>query len=156
MAAIDDLKHCLAEDIRQLGDLEDILEQEKYCLSGSDSKTLDALTRKKNALLEEIRERAKQKIHLLVAMGFHPQNGEPSRFIQSAGLNDLHDLWQEAQRRLRRCHSLNEANGRIINHLQKRLSRLTDIFRGVSGQQKLYGAQGQHTTVSSRTVLASA
>lgn len=89
-------------------------------------------------------------------MGFRPDSGEPSRFIRSAGLNDLHTLWQQAETKLRECQALNENNGRIINHLQKRLARLTDIFRGASGQQKLYGAKGQQTTVSNRTVLASA
>lgn len=156
MAAIDDLKNLLSQDIRQLETLADILKNEKTCLSGSDTKALDTLTREKNAILEQIRERAKQKIHSLVAMGFRPDSGDPSRFILSAGLDELYALWQEADASLRQCHTLNESNGRIINHLQKRLARLTDIFRGASGQQKLYGAKGQQTTVSSRTVLASA
>jgi len=156
MAAIDDLKNLLSQDIRQLETLVEILRQEKSCLSGSDSKALETLTQQKNAVLEEIRMRAKQKIRLLVAMGFRPDSGEPSRFIRSAGLNDLYALWHEADTKLRECHLLNENNGRIINHMQKRLTRLTDIFRGASNQQKLYGAKGQQTTVSSRTVLASA
>ncbi|SOB75709.1 flagella synthesis protein FlgN [Marinobacter sp. LV10R510-11A] len=156
MAAIDVLKNLLSLDIRQLETLADTLHKEKSCLSGSDTKTLDTLTQEKNTVLGEIRERAKQKIHLLVAMGFRPDSGEPSRFIRSAGLNDLYTLWQEADAKLRECHILNENNGRILNHLQKRLTRLTDIFRGASGQQKLYGAKGQQTTVSSRTVFASA
>jgi len=156
MAAIDDLKNLLSQDIRQLETLVEILRQEKSCLSNSDSKALETLTRQKNAALEEIRMRAKQKIRLLVAMGFRPDSGEPSRFIRSAGFNDLYALWHEADTKLRECHLLNEDNGRIINHLQKRLTRLTDILRGASNQQKLYGAKGQQTTVSSRTVLASA
>jgi len=156
MAAIDDLKNLLSLDIRQLETLADILKNEKSSLSDSDTKALEALTREKNAVLGEIRERAKQKIRTLVAMGFRPDSGDPSRFIRSAGLDELYALWQEADSKLRECHTLNENNGRIINHLQKRLTRLTDIFRGASGQQKLYGAKGQQTTVSSRTVLASA
>jgi len=156
MAAIDDLKNLLSLDIHQLESLVDILKKEKSCLSGSDTKALEALTRDKNALLGEIRERAKQKIRILVAMGFRPDSGEPSRFIRSAGLTDLYALWQQADTKLRECHTLNENNGRIVSHLQKRLTRLSDIFRGTSGQQKLYGAKGQQTTVSSRTVLASA
>lgn len=156
MAAIDDLKTLLSLDIRQLGTLADILQKEKACLSGSDAKALERLTQEKNAVLGEIRERAKQKIRLLVAMGFRPDSGQPSRFILSAGLTELHALWKQADTMLQQCHVLNENNGRIIGHLQQRLARLTDIFRGASGQQKLYGAQGQQTSVSSRTVLASA
>jgi len=156
MAAIDDLKNLLSLDVRQLESLAEILQKEKSCLSVSDTKALGTLTQEKNAVLAEIRERAKQKIRTLVAMGFRPDSGDPSRFIRSAGLNDLYALWQEADAKLRECRILNENNGRIINYLQKRLTRLTDIFRGASGQQKLYGAKGQQTTISSRTVLASA
>lgn len=46
MAAIDDLKNLLSLDIRQLETLAETLHKEKSCLSGSDTKTLDTLTRK--------------------------------------------------------------------------------------------------------------
>jgi flagella synthesis protein FlgN len=44
----------------------------------------------------------------------------------------------------------------VIAHLQKRLLKLTEIFRGATGQDKLYGAKGQEEGVSHRNVLASA
>ena len=156
MAAIDDLKHHLNEDIRQLDNLADVLSQEKQVLKSSDVRALHPLTEEKNALLSDIRERARQKIHVLVAMGYRPEHGEPSRFIQSAGMSDLLYLWHQADQRLKQCQKLNQSNGRIISHLQKRLTRLTDIFRGAAGQQQLYGAKGEQTTVSSRSILASA
>ncbi|WP_372995776.1 flagella synthesis protein FlgN [Marinobacter sp.] len=156
MAAIDDLKTLLSQDISQLETLADILDREKSCLAKSDLRQLDALTKEKNDLLSALRERAKQKIRTLVQMGYRPESGDPSRFIRSAGSAELFNLWQDADRKLRACQTLNQTNGRVIAHLQKRLSRLTDIFRGATGQQKLYGAQGQQTTVSSSTVLASA
>lgn len=156
MAAIDDLKNLLSQDISQLDTLADILDREKACLASSDLQALNSLTKEKNDLLSAIRERARQKIRTLVQMGYRPESGEPSRFIRSAGLSDLDQLWQDADRKLRACQTLNQTNGRVISHLQKRLSRLTDIFRGSTSQPKLYGAHGEQTTVSSRTVLASA
>ncbi|WP_273205902.1 flagella synthesis protein FlgN [Marinobacter subterrani] len=156
MAAIDDLKNLLSQDISQLEALADVLDREKACLATSDLQALNGLTKEKGDLLGAIRERAKQKIRTLVQMGYRPESGEPSRFIRSAGLAELYQLWQEADQKLRACQSLNQANGRVISHLQKRLSRLTDIFRGATSQPKLYGARGEQTTVSSRTVLASA
>lgn len=156
MAAIDDLKEFLSQDIRELQDLAEALRTEKACLSTSDLHTLDALTAEKNRLLGEIRERAKAKIRTLVDMGYRPDSGEPSRFILSAGLVDTYNLWKQADAGLKECHALNQNNGRIMNHMQKRLSRLADVFRGTSGQQKLYGAKGEHTSVSNRTILASA
>jgi len=156
MAAIDDLKHLLAQDIRQLSAMADLLRDEKELLSTSDMKQLQALTDEKNAQLEQIRERAKLKIHALVAMGFRPESGNPSRFIAAAGLTELHQLWQQADQALTQCQQLNQNNGRVMAHMQKRLARLSDIVRGSSSRQKLYGAGGQHTAVSSSTILASA
>lgn len=156
MARIDELKDLLSQDIRQLETLADVLRQERACLSSSDVRKLETLTSEKNTLLGQIRERAKQKIRLLVAMGFRPESGAPSRFIRSAGLSDVYILWEDADQRLKKCQELNQANGRVISHLQKRLSRLTDIFRGVTGHQKLYGAQGEQKAVSHSTILASA
>ncbi|MBW4936368.1 flagella synthesis protein FlgN [Marinobacter sp. F4206] len=156
MAAIDDLKNLLLQDIQQLQELAELLQKEKACLSSSDVRALQGLTSDKNQLLEEVRGRARQKIHCLVAMGYKPNVGEPSHFIRSAGLTELYELWKQADARMRECQSLNQHNGRVVTHLQKRLSRLTDIFRGATGQQKLYGQKGEHTTVSNRTILASA
>ncbi|MGM0769889.1 MAG: flagella synthesis protein FlgN [Pseudomonadota bacterium] len=156
MAAIDELNNLLSQDIRQLQTLADLLEQEKSCLASSDMRALETITAEKNAVLEQVRARAKQKIHHLVAIGYRPESGAPSRFIRSAGLTELAELWAQANERLTFCQELNRNNGRVISHLQKRLTRLTDIFRGASSQQKLYGAHGEQTGVSNRTILASA
>lgn len=156
MSNIDDLKELLSEDVRQLETLRDILEQEKALLSSSDVKSLASVTKEKDHHLNQIRERAKVKIRLLVAMGFRPDRGEPSRFLRSAGLDEATELWNEASSRLRECQALNQTNGRIISHLQKRLAKLTEIFRGATGQEKLYGAKGQEEAVSHSSILASA
>lgn len=156
MSKLDELQELLNQDIVQLATLEAILEQEKTLLSGPDVKSLAAVTQEKNHHLDQIRERAKAKIRLLVAMGFTPEQGEPSRFLRSAGLDQAVSLWADASERLMRCQALNQTNGRVISHLQKRLAKLTEIFRGATGQAKLYGAKGQEQAVSHSTVLASA
>jgi flagella synthesis protein FlgN len=156
MSNIDELKNLLEQDIRQLNTLGELLRQEKSLLSGSDAKALESLTQEKDQHLNQIRERAKVKIRLLVAMGFRPEQGEPSRFLQSAGLIDAFRLWQDASEKLALCQTLNQTNGRIIAHLQKRLGKLTEIFRGATGRDKLYGAKGLEEAVSHSNVLASA
>ena len=42
MAAIDELKDLLSQDIRQLESLADVLQQEKACLSTSDIRKLES------------------------------------------------------------------------------------------------------------------
>ncbi|PAV25145.1 flagella synthesis protein FlgN [Tamilnaduibacter salinus] len=156
MAAVDDLKKLLQQDVQQLDQLSALLEKERDALKAGQARELEALTKHKDQLLSGVRERAKQKIHTLVAMGYDPKQGQPSRFIRSAGMADLSQLWQEADQRLRHCQERNGVNGRIIGHLQQRLGRLTDIIRGASDQAKLYGERGQSTSVSHTNVLASA
>lgn len=156
MAAIDKLKSLLQEDTRQLDELASLLRTEKDKLASSDVQALEPLTKQKNALLQSVRERARQKIHLLVEMGYRPAIGTPSRFIRSSGLQELIDAWESAERNLKACQALNSINSRVVGHLQKRLSTLSDIFRGTTGQQKLYEASGQQTSVNQRTILASA
>lgn len=156
MSNINELKDLLSQDIQQLAALGDLLVQEQTLLSGTDVRSLASVTQEKNQHLNQIRERAKVKIRLLVAMGFRPDKGDPSRFLRSAGLDDAVQLWEEASARLEQCQTINRANGRVISHLQKRLSKLTEIFRGATGQDKLYGAKGQEEAVSHSNVLASA
>ncbi|WP_111496346.1 flagella synthesis protein FlgN [Marinobacter bohaiensis] len=156
MAAIDELKKLLREDIKQLEQLGGVLASEKSLLKSSDVDGLESVTQEKNRLLASVRERAKQKIHVLVQMGFNPRNGQPSTFIRSAGIEELTTLWQDAENRLKACQRLNQVNGRIIGHLQQRLGRLNEIFRGCSDQAKLYSSSGQSSAVSHKTVLASA
>lgn len=156
MSAIDQLQALLNHDLEQLRQLKSLLEEERSLLSESDVRAIEPLTGRKNGLLGEIRERARQKVHLLVEMGYRPDQGQPSRFIRSAGLTELYQTWEAAQSVLAECHSLNQQNSKVVSHLQNRLSRLTDIFRGSSQQQKLYGATGQQTSVGQRNILASA
>ncbi len=156
MSAIEQIQQLLESDIRQLQQLKALLEEERELLRGADVLAIDPLTGRKNALLDDIRTRARQKVHQLVEMGYRPDQGHPSRFIRSAGLTILAESWQEAQAALEECHTLNQQNSKVVSHLQTRLARLTDIFRGSSSQQKLYGAAGQQTSVSHRNMLASA
>lgn len=156
MASIDELKRLLAEDLKDLDEMIQVLTDEKTSLKGSDMTQVEPLTQRKNVLLEQVRARAKRKIHVLVDMGYRPDLGEPSVFIRAAGQAELTRLWSAADTRLKTCQQLNSVNGRIVGHLQRRLGRLTDIFRGTSGQAKLYGASGEQTSLGSRTILASA
>lgn len=156
MSATQELQRLLESDIHQLNALRVLLEEEAALLRNPDVRGLEPLTQRKNEILDQIRARAREKVHLLVRIGYRPELGDPSRFIRSAGLTGLADTWSQANSALADCKTLNQQNSRIVGHLQTRLSRLTDIFRGSSGQQKLYGATGQQTNVGQRNILASA
>lgn len=153
---IEDLKKRLIGDAQDLKALKAIIEQEKILLSENRVNELEPLANQKGELLSRIRESARQKIHLLVQIGFRPDQGEPSKFIQSLGDAALLARWQDAHQALVDCQFHNEVNGRIVSHLQRRVSRLSDIIRGKDLQPALYGASGKQQRMGGGQVLASA
>lgn len=153
---IESLKKRLISDTQDLKTLKALLEQEKGLLASSQIQELEPLTNRKNDLLNRIRESARQKIHLLVQIGFRPDQGEPSRFIASLGDEGLLICWQGAHQALVDCQFHNEVNGRIVSHLQRRVSRLSDIIRGKDMQPALYGASGKQQHMGGGHILASA
>ena len=156
MSTVDDLITLLQQDYQSLNTLHELLMQEKDLLRDGEAQSLERLTKEKSVLLEQVREQAKSKIRLLVQMGYRPEQGSPSRYIQASGMTPLIEAWQAAEAALTACQELNSTNSRVVYHLQQRLGRLTDIIRGSSAQAKLYGASGEQTSVGQRNKLASA
>lgn len=151
-----ELKALLHQDLASLEELGELLQQEQEALGANDMTGLEALVTRKNALLDSIRERARGKVRHLVAVGFKPASGPPSSFLQGLGDPELLHLWDTAYTKMQDCLAANNVNGQVINHLQKRAGRLSDIIRGVNASQKLYGAAGREESVSHKSVLANA
>jgi flagella synthesis protein FlgN len=158
MATIDftELKTLLHHDLSSLETLGELLREERLALGANDMATVEALVGRKNQLLDSVRERARQKVRHLVAAGFKPTSGAPSEFLQQSGDKELKDLWHATHQAMAECQAANSVNGQVINHLQKRIGRLSEIIRGVNPNQKLYGAGGREEAVSHKSVLANA
>ena len=80
----------------------------------------------------------------------------PSQFLkQISGDDDLIQRWHNAQDRLERCQQKNAVNGRIVGHLQRRVTRISEIIRGSDRNQSLYSSGGETQSVNHSHVLAS-
>lgn len=152
-----DLKTLLKKDLANLEQLHNTLHSEHEALRANDASTLEQTATDKDRLLKAIRERAKTKIRLLVNLGYHPDSGEsPSSFLgRTTGDQALIGLWHNAQSQLEECQRRNAVNGRIINHMQRRLTRISDIIRGADRNQSLYGKAGETQSLNHSNVLAS-
>ncbi len=153
-----DLKALLKKDLANLEQLHKVLQGEHEALRNNNALDLEQAATEKDRLLKAIRERAKTKIRLLVNLGYHPDSGEtPSDFLQKkTGDQVLIELWRNAQSQLETCQRTNAVNGRIINHMQRRLTRISDIIRGADRNQSLYGKAGETQSLTHSSVLASA
>lgn len=139
----DTLDQLLKKDETNLARLAEVLEQEHAALADNDMEALEQATSEKDELLGELRERARKKIHLLAQLGYRPDSGKAaSEFLmeQAGADSTLMERWQSAQQQLSECQHRNAVNGRILGHLQRRLSRISDIIRGADPNQSLYGS----------------
>lgn len=153
---LDDLKTLLQQDLVSLCELNDLLRAERKALARNDMAEVEALVVKKNELLDRLRTRAHEKVRYLVAAGYQSATGHPSTFIGQLSHPDLEQLWAATHDVMSNCQAANTVNGQVINHLQKRVGRLSEIIRGASPGQKLYGSAGREEAVSHKTVLANA
>ena len=154
---VEGLKALLRKDEANLDQLLTVLESEHEALAGNDMTALENATAQKDEILQAIRERAKRKIRLLVELGYRPDSGQaPSLFLkQISDDDDLIERWKRAQDQLEHCQQKNAVNGRILGHLQRRVTRISDIIRGADRNQSLYGSGGQAQSVNHSHVLAS-
>ncbi|MEQ6884885.1 flagellar protein FlgN [Salicola sp. Rm-C-2C1-2] len=153
------LDQLLRKDEANLNRLAEVLEQEHRALASNAMEQLEQATSEKNELLDALRDRAKQKIRLLAQIGYHPDSGQAvSDFLrdQAGADSALMERWEAAQKQLSECQHRNAVNGRILSHLQRRLSRVSDIIRGADQQQALYGSTGESRNLTHSQVFASA
>jgi len=156
MAATDDLIQQLDTDIQVLSQLQSLLEEERTALETNAVESIQDIHPRKAYCLDQLRESARRKVHFLVQLGFRPDTGEALQFVRSLGEPRLTERWVQAQDALRHCQFVNEVNGRVIAHLQRRVDRLTEILRGQATQPKLYGKAGKETGLGGSMILASA
>ncbi len=153
------LDQLLREDEANLARLAGVLDEEHTALADNDMETLERATSEKNDLLSALRERARKKIHLLAQLGYRPDSGQAaSTFLrEKAGADSsIMERWHSAQKQLSECQHRNAVNGRILGHLQRRLSRISDIIRGADQKQSLYGSAGESRSLTDSHVFASA
>ncbi len=156
MAATDDLIRQLDTDIQILTQLRSLLEEERSALETNAVESIQEIHPQKAMCLDQLRESARKKVHFLVQLGFRPDAGEAFQFVRSLDNPELVERWVQAQDALQHCQFVNEVNGRVIAHLQRRVDRLTEILRGQSTQPKLYGKAGKETGLGGSMILASA
>lgn len=154
--ALEQLDTLLRSDLQSLQELNRVLAREHQALEKNSAESLNELSETKNQLLEALRQRARQKVRLLVEMGFRPDQGASSEFLSGKDVDPaIQNLWQKAQTGLEICQRQNAVNGRIISHMQRRLSRMADILRGNDRSQRLYGSAGETHNLNHNSVLAS-
>lgn len=150
------LIECMQQDDKDLKQLEVVLKKESEALQQRDLKLLGDVLTLKTSLLSSIEQRAKNKSHILHALGYTPTTMDLDGFLDQLNNEPLKRVWLYLRNKLQDCKTLNSINGKVVSHSQMRVSKVMQIVRGQSSQSNLYTASGKQSSAASAYRIASA
>lgn len=139
-----DIIASLEKGITQNTLLEDLLIKEKLALEENEITTLKVLIDSKTNILNTIETLNVSRSELFKECGLaYNKIGlhQLSQHLSTPIFNTVVQLWGEMHDSLEHCQTLNNVNGRIINHSQKRNAKIMHLLRG-SKNQTTYNQSG--------------
>ena len=140
---IPDLKNTLKQDISDLDTLLKLLSTERTLLQTRKSDEIDAISKHKSSLVNQIELRAKAKAKLFASSGLGVRPGKVEETLRTLNDDELTSLWNVSRDKLALCKERNLVNGAIINRSLSRTTKLMNILRGKSNAPNLYGQKGR-------------
>lgn len=150
------LVECLQKDEKELKHLETALRKEREALQNRDLKLLEDVIKVKTSLLTSLEQRAKQKMQILIALGYTPNRMTIDEFLIDLKNQPLIRIWEYIRKKLRDCQSSNAVNGKVVSHSQMRVNKMMQIVRGQNSQASLYTASGKERSTPGTYRIASA
>lgn len=143
------LRTLLSDLYQQLTHLHDLLEQENLALSKNEFDQVTRLAQQKE-LATQIIEQCELKRRSLLdqhQLDYDARSmAQLSRHLPRGLVRELAGLWQQVAGLGQHCKDLNQINGIILAHLQRRAISTLRILRNQTTQSELYSASGNALT----------
>ncbi len=135
------LKAVLGDMQQAVGQLAQVLEDERAALGENNSEALDQAGTRKQALMLQLEQLDTERQQLGRE---HP-----------ALAGTLEPTWAGILQSLRRCQQLNQRNGSAVNQRLNQVRQALAILTGHSGESELYGRSGElHASLRSQVLAA--
>jgi len=159
MATPTALSSSMAQAIELLESLTTLLMAERSALKDRETLNIQSLLAQKTELLKQLEQNASSRTQLLVDSGVEGNDKGMMSYLDSLPINaatTLRHQWQTLKDSLHNCQSANQVNGTILHRSKTQVETLLNIFRGQSGNQKLYTGAGKSTAIGGGHSLAKA
>lgn len=130
------------------------LETERSALISGDATTIDLVTAKKQALLQQIETLESERRHLLSYIGEGTYQLPFAMERELAQYKGAAQQWRDTVATLARCQQLNEANGSLVELRMRHVRQALDLVMGVPSRTELYGPQGEPANLRKSHPLA--
>lgn len=135
-----DLLQQLQQDHITTSELLTILEDERIALESRNYDTLNQLLSRKQPLLSQLENNARQRSLWLQHFGFKNERNLIERSKLEAP--EVADCWAELTEAWKLCQQRNQTNDIIAKRTHLVAGRLLDLLHGTSQQAATYGADG--------------
>ncbi len=143
------LRKLLSDLTRQLNHLHDLLQQENLALSKNEFDLVTELAPQKELATLAIEQDELKRRSLLdqYQLDYDARSmAQLSRHLPRELVRELAGLWQQVASQGQQCKDLNQINGIILAHLQRRALSTLRILRNQTTQSELYSARGNALT----------
>lgn len=142
----------IKDDITNLGQLHNILEQERLALEKNHSQQLTVITEEKTKSLNEIERNHQMRSDLLHSSGYSNNPDGIKSYLDSLTLinaDSFKKQWGIMLEKLQSCMEMNDLNGKIIHRSQQQVTHMLSIMRGQVHNPSLYNEYGSTSAKSS-------
>ncbi|MES3025525.1 MAG: flagellar protein FlgN [Pseudomonadota bacterium] len=137
----------LPDELRLMGQMLAMLQQEQAVLVKADTEALNALTPLKSALVAQLGQCAATRQRLLREAGFAAADDGMQAWIKAGPGAGSAGQWQQLLELTRQAKELNRVNGMLINKQFTYNQTILNAMRAPSagGESHFYGPSGQAT-----------
>jgi flagellar biosynthesis/type III secretory pathway chaperone len=129
-----------------------LLQKEAKVLENNNIDELEAITKEKITLTEQIEKNEQQRIHFLTAKSLNA--AEPSEWL---GNNKLITIWRKIKELSEQAQKQNQVNGQVIFGNRRRLKTQLEILSSSTPATELtYSATGENVNQHNSNTLARA
>ena len=151
------LRSVLENESRCARELIDLIERERTALSSRDAGALEAAIAGKQARLEQLEARSRERDALVRAAGFATdRSGVEACIAGCDGDGTLAALWGEFIEHVSECRKANQVNGGVVELSRRQVRRALGILRGQAPDTELYNTEGRSVAGGNTRPLAKA
>ena len=159
-ANIEKARDIISNDIK--GDIQDssemisLLSNEKKALETRDIETVQALSKRKIEITDEMTKRANKRSEILKIFGH--SNDEPGVFALFEGTprKEFEQSWLQLKDQLSQCQVANSVNSKVASRTKQSLQHILKIVQGKSDKPKVYNPLGSTSAIITGNLIGEA
>lgn len=154
--SLEAIKIMVEKDYNVSQKLLSLLKKETMSIKQKDYDSLNTIINKKTTLLDQLKNHADIRRQWLMSLYKAADENQWGDLMESFDKPDIVDQWQQVNKNIALCKSINETNGLLIFRGQKTYGKLLYLLKGGNQQSDIYTAKGNKQSIRAYATVAKA